>query len=83
MKLIPEWKQSWRWFSSWVGAAYAAVMAVILVAPSQLLWLFNALPFQIRNLLPEWLQLILAFGVFFGAFWAARVKAQGVKRAKD
>ena len=79
MNLIDDWRDWWRWASSWVGAIYAAVMAVILVDPAQLLWLFNALPFQLRKYLPEWLQLLVAFAVFFGAFWTARVKTQGVK----
>lgn len=76
IRLIDDWRDWWRWLSTYIGALYAAVLAFLMVEPSQLLWLFNAMPFQLRLILPVWLQFILAFMLFFGSYMAMRLKAQ-------
>jgi len=44
MKLVPDWKESWRWFSTWSLAAIAAVPPV-----------WASLPEEIKEMMPVWL----------------------------
>jgi hypothetical protein len=36
MKLVEDWKDVWRWYSTWIGAAIAAVPFVWIELPQDL-----------------------------------------------
>lgn len=53
MKLITNWRQSWRWWSVRVSAIGAAIYAFLLVAPDQALAIWQALPADVQALIPN------------------------------
>ena len=59
MKLVPDWKESWRWFS-------VQVLAVLAALP--LVWV--ALPADVKGYLPDslepWVLFVLAAGGIVG-----------------
>jgi hypothetical protein len=60
VKLIAEWRQSWRLWSVRVSAFGAAVFAFLLAAPDQALAIWNALPTEVKEHLPNQQELGLA-----------------------
>ena len=68
MKLVSDWKESWRWFSVWIGGAIAALPAA---------WEF--IPYDLRAYVPQsWLPWIS--GVMFLAFYIGRIVDQRGRR---
>jgi len=64
MKLVHDWKQVWRWHSTWI----AGLLAAIPVA-----WV--AMPSDLKSRVPdEWLPAIS--GIVFLAFIVGRLRAQ-------
>ncbi len=53
MKLITDWRQSWRLYSVRVSAIGAAIFAFLLAAPDQVQDIWNALPPDIQALIPN------------------------------
>ncbi len=53
MKLINNWRQSWRWWSVRVSALGAIVFAFLLAAPDQVLAIWSALPPEVQALVPN------------------------------
>lgn len=53
MKLIPNWRQSWRWWSVRVSAFGAMIFAFLLAAPDQALAIWQALPADVQALIPN------------------------------
>ena len=53
MKLIANWRQSWRLWSVRVSAIGAAIFALLLAAPDFLLSIWNALPSEVQGLVPN------------------------------
>ena len=74
MKLIDNWKQAWKLKSVQVGAISAFFYALILFS-EQFLGLWNIIPQDLKNLIPEqWQEYV---GVFVGvAMVLARLKKQ-------
>ena len=74
MKLIEDWKQSWKLSSVKVGALSAIFYALILFA-DQFLNIWNIIPQDMKNMIPEqWKEIV---GVFVGvAMILARLKKQ-------
>ena len=74
MKLIEDWKQSWKLSSVKVGALSAIFYTLILFA-DQFLNIWNVIPQDMKNMIPEQWQEIM--GVFVGvAMILARLKKQ-------
>ncbi|WP_433910362.1 hypothetical protein [Sphingomonas yabuuchiae] len=53
MRLIPDWRQSWRWWSVRVSAFGAMIFAFLLAAPDQALAIWQALPADVQALIPN------------------------------
>lgn len=53
MKLIANWRQSWRLWSVRVSAIGAAIFALLLAAPDFLLSIWSALPAEVQGLVPN------------------------------
>lgn len=73
MKLITNWRQSWRLWSVRVSAIGAMLFAFLLAAPDQVLAVWQALPTDIQALIPNAKEIGLALTV---AAIAARVLRQ-------
>ncbi|MGW8141856.1 DUF7940 domain-containing protein [Sphingomonas zeae] len=73
MRLIPNWRQSWRWWSVRVSAFGAMIFTFLLAAPDQALAIWQALPADIQALIPNAKEIGLALTV---AAIAARVLRQ-------
>lgn len=78
--MIADWRQAWRLYSVRVSAIGATVFGLLLVAPQQALDVWNALPPEIRDMLPNAKQLGAA--LFFAAA-IARVVRQSVPAASS
>ena len=67
MKLVDDWKDVWKWYSTWVGVVGGFAPTV---------WL--SVPKDLREAMPtEWLA--VGGGVFFVAMLVARTIDQGAK----
>ncbi len=53
MKLITGWRQAWRLWSVRVPAIGATIFALLLAAPDFLLSIWNVLPVEIQELIPN------------------------------
>ena len=53
MKLITDWRQSWRLWSVRVSAIGAMLFAFLLAAPDQALAIWQALPADVQALIPN------------------------------
>jgi hypothetical protein len=53
MKLISDWRQAWRLWSVRATAIGAVVTATAAASPDALLTAWNALPDELRTLVPE------------------------------
>lgn len=76
MKLIDNWKMSWRMWSVRLSSFGAAVMGLFVYFPEWTLNLFNAMPRDVRDKLPDNLALIIAMVVFVGTAIARIVKQE-------
>lgn len=81
MKLIDNWKQSGNLWSVRLSALGASIMGMFLYFPEWTLYLFNAMPKEVRDMLPDNLALFLAMIVFIGTAISRIVKQE--KLAKD
>ena len=74
MKLIEDWKQAWKLKSVQVGAI-SAFFYVLILFSEQFLGLWNIIPQDLKNLIPEqWQEYV---GIFVGvAMVLARIKKQ-------
>ena len=81
MKLIDNWKQFWKMWSVRLSALGASITGMFLYFPEWTLYLFNAMPKEVRDLLPDNLALFLAMIVFIGTAISRIVKQE--KLAKD
>lgn len=77
MKLITDWRQSWRLWSVRVSAIGAMLFAFLLAAPDQALAVWQALPADIQALIPNAKEIGLALTI---AAIAARVLRQKERR---
>lgn len=73
MKLITNWRQSWRLWSVRVSALGAMLFAFLLAAPDQALAVWQALPADIQALIPNAKEIGLVLTI---AALAARVLRQ-------
>ena len=53
MKLIADWRQSWRLWSVRVSAIATALFAIMLAAPDQVLGIWAMLPADVQELIPN------------------------------
>jgi hypothetical protein len=77
--LINDWRQDWRLWSVRVCAAAATIYAFMLAAPDQVLALWQALPPQIQEMIPNRTE--IAAALFFAAAIARVLRQQGAAPA--
>ncbi|WP_455156030.1 DUF7940 domain-containing protein [Sphingomonas zeae] len=84
MKLIPNWRQSWRWWSVRVSAFGAMIFAFLLAAPDQALAIWQALPADVQALIPnaKEIGLFLTIAVVVTRVVQQRAKASPTVAAK-
>jgi hypothetical protein len=80
MKLITDWRQSWRLWSVRVSAIGAMLFAFLLAAPDQVLAIWQALPADIQALIPNAKEIGLFLSV---AVVVARVVQQRTAKRPD
>lgn len=73
MKLITGWRRAWRLWSVRVPAIGATIFGLLLAAPDFLLSIWNSLPAEIQELIPNRTGFAL---VITGASMIARVVRQ-------
>lgn len=83
MKLIDDWKKSWKLWSVRLSALGASAMGLFLYFPEWTLYLFNAMPREVRDLLPDNLALFLAMIVFVGTAISRIVKQEKLMKDKE
>ncbi|MEP9401846.1 hypothetical protein [Sphingomonas sp. VNH70] len=75
MKLIPEWRQAWRWWSVRLSALGSLLCAIALASPDAVLAVWQALPAELVASLPERLVAVVPM-LLFAAAGVARVIQQ-------
>lgn len=83
MKLIEDWKKGWKMWSVRLSALGASIMGMFLYFPEWSLYLYNAMPREIRDLLPDNFALFLAMVVFVGTALARIVKQEKLNKRTD
>lgn len=73
MKLITGWRRAWRLWSVRVPAIGATIFGLLLAAPDTLLTIWNGLPVEIQELIPNRTAIAL---LITGASMIARVVRQ-------
>lgn len=59
MRLVNDWKDWPRWFSTWCEAASAAFFSAMLIAPEIFTQVWLVLPADVRSAIPaDWLKWI-------------------------
>jgi lysozyme len=82
MKLIPDWRLSWRLWSVRLAAIGALLSALAAGAPDALLTAWNALPDEVRMLIPASIGRWLSSALFLLAM-IARLVRQAPKEGSD
>lgn len=82
-KLIDNWRESWKMWSVRLSSIGAAIMGMFFYFPDWSLYLFNAMPREIRDMLPDNFALFLAFVVFVGTALSRIVKQDKLHKDKD
>ncbi|KTW01042.1 hypothetical protein NS355_02315 [Sphingomonas yabuuchiae] len=77
MKLIADWRQSWRWWSVRVSAFGAMIFAFLLAAPDQALAIWAALPPEVQALIPNAKEIGLALTIAALVVRVMRQKGSG------
>ena len=80
MKLIDNIRDSWKFLSVHVAAIWAIVIGGLFADPTLIVTAWNALPVEIRDLLPPWVRYVIAFVVMFGTLYGARIISQKPKQ---
>ncbi len=82
MKLTPDWRQAWRWWSVRLSALGSLLCAIALASPDALFAAWQALPADVVALLPERLATAVPM-LLFMAIAAARVVQQQPNEVAD
>ena len=79
IKLIDDVRGSLRLLSIHVAAAWATIIGVLIADPSLAIRAWQALPDEIRAVLPPWVRGLLGALTIVSSIWAARVIKQPVR----
>jgi hypothetical protein len=63
MKLIPDWRQAWRWWSVRVPALGALMCTIAIISPDAASALWHALPADLIASLPQPVQLLVPIAI--------------------
>lgn len=74
MRLINDWKASWRLWSVRLSALGATLVAFLLAFPDEALAVWNAMPADIQALLPEQTGRLLSLILFVSTIVARIVR---------
>lgn len=74
IELIDNWKKGLKLWSVRLSTVGASIMGMFLYFPDWSLHLFNAMPRDIRNMVPDRVALVLAMVIFIGSAIARIVK---------
>ncbi|WP_230769790.1 DUF7940 domain-containing protein [Sphingomonas sp. Leaf4] len=83
MKLTPDWRQAWRWWSVRLSALGSLLCAFALASPDTLLAVWQALPADVVALLPERLVAIVPLILFTLTIGARLVQQQPAEVPDD
>ena len=72
-ELVENWKAKWKAASVWVSGVWAALLGALAVNPS---FITNAIPEELKSMLPAWLRFALTFVAVVGTVYAARIVKQ-------
>lgn len=77
-KLIDGWRQAWKLWSVRLNALGIASLGYLTLAPDVALEIFNALPIELREMLPPFVANLLPIALFVAAIVARLFKQKGV-----
>jgi hypothetical protein len=83
IKLIENWKKALKMWSVRLSTMGASIMGMFLYFPEWSLWLYNMMPTEIREMIPDRAALYLAMFVFIGTALARIVKQEKLKPSTD
>lgn len=79
VELIEDWKKAYRLWSAWFGVLGTAVMGFFTFWPDGLLYLWGAMPAEVRRLIPEQYATAIAMFLFVGSTIALIIKQRRPK----
>ena len=82
MKLIDNWKQSWRMWSIRLNAVGLAMLAWIQIDPVSVMIVWNMMPIDARRVLPDNFLMIVGSSLFALSMIARLVRQEKVHGAK-
>ena len=83
LKLIDNWKKALKMWSVRLSTMGASIMGMFLYFPEWSLWLYNMMPTEIREMIPDRAALYLAMFVFISTALARIVKQEKLTKPSD
>lgn len=80
IELIEDWKKAYQLWSVWFGVIGSALMGVFTFWPDSLLYLWGAMPIEIRRMIPEQYATGIALFIFVGSTIARLIKQKRPRR---
>ena len=83
MKLIDNWKQGYKMWSVRLSALGASFLGLFIYFPDWTLYLYNAMPREVRDMIPDNFALMLAMAIFVGSAISRIVKQEALHNKKE
>ena len=83
MKLIDNWKQCYKMWSVRLSALGASFLGLFIYFPDWTLYLYNAMPREVRDMIPDNFALMLAMAIFVGSAISRIVKQEALHKKKE
>lgn len=74
--LIDEWKQAYRFLSTWVAAVWAALLGVFAAYPTLAVDIWTHIPDDLRPDVPRWGKAAILAAIAFSTYVGARLLKQ-------
>lgn len=81
IKLIEEWRLAWKFWSIRLGFIGTALISVFTFWPESALYLWNAMPSEVKSIIPPQYVQIIGVVIFAMSMFARLVKQQKVDQA--
>ena len=83
IKLIPNWQKWWRMWSMRLGALGTLVTGYVVAVPDAALTAWNALPQELKNVMPpNWLPMV-GVGIFVSSLFARLIHQPKLNEAQS
>lgn len=82
MKLIENWRECWRCWSTRLAILGTAITSVLLAFPEAALSVWAIMPVEFKNAIPAQYMPFIGIGVFALSIVARLIKQEGLENAK-